>query len=119
MTDRARPKPHSELALLVSAEARLDGVLHAAHGEAAALVDVARRRAEADDAALAEKIAVQAAQITADISAEVAGQRAAIAEAARVQIVRYEAVRGNALAGVVQAVVAKLVATARAEAGSP
>jgi vacuolar-type H+-ATPase subunit H len=109
MTD-ARSKPRSELALLVSAEARLDGALAAARAEAAAVVDAARRRAEAGDAALAEHMATQEARIAADGAAEVARQRSVIADAARAEIARYEAVRGDVLAGLVHAVVAKLAA---------
>jgi hypothetical protein len=47
MADHARPKQRSELALLVSTEARLDGAIHAARVEAAAMVDAARRRVAA------------------------------------------------------------------------
>ncbi|MGH9887205.1 MAG: hypothetical protein ACREBE_16885, partial [bacterium] len=71
MTDHARPKQRSELTLLVSTEARLDGALQAARAEAAAVVNAARRRAEAGDAALAEEIAMQEARIAAESTAEV------------------------------------------------
>lgn len=118
MTDRARPKKTSELAQLVSVEARLDGAVESARAEAAAVVDAARRRAEAWDAALAEEIAAQQAGIATESAVEVARQRAAIADAARAEVARYEAVRGDALVGLVHGVLAKLVAIARAEAGS-
>ena len=111
-----RPKQRSELSLLVSAEARLDGALAAARAEATAVMEAARRRAEAADAALAEEIATRAARIAADSAAEVTRQRTAIADAACTEIARYEAVRGEALSALVAAVVAKLAAIARAEA---
>ena len=119
MTDRARPKQRSELALLVSAEARLDGALAAARAEAAAVVKAARHCAEAGDAALADEIAAQEARISARCTTEVETQCAAIADAARAEIARYEAIRGDALARLVHTAVAKLVEIVRAEARSP
>lgn len=115
MADRAPPKQRSELAVLVSTEARLDEALRDARAKAAAVVEAARRRAEAGDAAVAHEIAAQEARIAAECAAEVARQRSAIDDAARAEIARYEAVRGDALEGLVCAVVAELAAIAATE----
>lgn len=118
MTAHARPTQRSELALLMSAEARLDGALQTARAEGAAVVHAARHRAEAGEAAIADEIATQEARIAAESAAEVAAQRRVIADAAQTEIARFEAVRGDALAALVHVVVAKLAAIARAEAGA-
>jgi vacuolar-type H+-ATPase subunit H len=119
MTAPSVPKQRSELALLVSAEARFDDALQSARAKATAVVNAARRRAEAADAALAAEITTQQTRTAAEGAAEVARQRAAIGDAARAEINRYETVRGDVLTRLVTAVVAKLVAIARAEAGAP
>jgi hypothetical protein len=118
MTAHARPRPPSELALLVATEARLDRALAAARLEALALVDAARRRADAADAALTDEIARQQARITDELDAELAKQRMAIADAARAEIARYEAMNGDVLATIARTLAVELAKIANAEAVS-
>lgn len=115
MTAHARSRQPSELALLVAMEARLDAALEMARSEARTLIDAARRRAGAADAAFAEEIARQQARIVAESAAETARQRTAIAEAARAEISRYEVVDGDVLAAFARELAAKLAAIATAE----
>ncbi|TMQ04270.1 MAG: hypothetical protein E6J90_51795 [Deltaproteobacteria bacterium] len=115
MTTGASARP-SDLALLVAAERRLDCWLEAARADAAAVITAARRRAEAADAALAGDVAREQARIAAESAARLAAQRTEIDQAARAEIARYEAVRGDALAGLARALAAKLAVLAREEA---
>lgn len=116
MTAHARPRQPSELALLVAAEARFDRTLEAARAGAAALVDAARRRAGAADTVLDGEIERERARIIAESAATLAAQRAAIAEAAGAEIVRYDAVRGDAVTAIARALATRLAAIAREDA---
>jgi len=116
MSADARSRVPSELAILAATELQLDRALEAARAEATALVEAARGRAGAAGAALADAIASGRAQITADTTGELAAQRDAITEAARAEIARYEAVRGDALAAVARSLAASLAGMAGPEA---
>jgi vacuolar-type H+-ATPase subunit H len=119
MTGDAHARSPSALATLVAAEATLDRELDAARTQAAALVEAARHRAATTDAAVAQDIARQKAQITATLATELAAQRTSIAEAARAECARYDAVRGEPLVAIAHALAVRLAALARGEAASP
>lgn len=116
MSARVAPRRPSELALLVETESRLDGALEAARANARASIAAARRRAEVADVAVADDIARERARIACDAQARVIARREAIAAAARAEIVRYDATRGEALTGIVRALVDRLVAIALEDA---
>ncbi|HEU4731045.1 MAG TPA: hypothetical protein VFT22_24290 [Kofleriaceae bacterium] len=108
----------SGLSALVEAEARLDRALDAAREAAIASVAAARRRAEDDAATIDAEIARERARIDAEITTATTAQLAAIAEQARAQAARFDAVRGEALARLGHALAHRLAAIARGE-GAP
>lgn len=108
--------PASALRALADAELRLDQAIAAARQAAAAAVSDARRRGEAAAAAIDDEIARARAEIAAEIAAATDRQLAAIADQARAEAARFDAVRGEALDAIAGQLARRLAVIALDEA---
>jgi F0F1-type ATP synthase membrane subunit b/b' len=102
----------SGLATLVETEARLDLALAQAREAAQGLRHQARQRAENAAALLDAEITRERAHAAAQVEAETQARLATIAEHARAELARYEAVRGEVLGTIVKDLVERLVVLA-------
>jgi len=102
----------SELATLVETEARLDRALADARGIADATRAAAQQAAEAATAALDAEIARARERLAAEIATRTHDELAAIDDAARADVARFAAVRGDALAAIARALVDRIAASA-------
>lgn len=114
-TQDAADRTRSELASLVDTEARLDRELAAARERAAALCEAARHRVEQAEATLAAEIAAERVRIASEIEHATTAQLREIADAARRDIARFEAVAGARAADVAGRIATHWIATLVAE----
>jgi len=108
----------SDLAQLVAAEARLDRELDDARAEVAAARAVALQRVAAAAAELAVAIASARDQIARELTAATAAELQRIRDAGLAERADFDAVQGDRLAAIADALVARLVALASEEASS-
>lgn len=102
----------SELATLVETEARLDRALADARDRAASAIAAARQRAQEADTSTDAALVEERARVARDADAATAAALAAIEAAARMEITRFDALRGELLAPITRALVTRLVALA-------
>jgi hypothetical protein len=102
----------SALRALADTELRLDQAIAAAREAAAAAVTGARRRAEAAAAAIDGEVARARGEIAAEIAAATDRQLAAIADQARTEAARFDAVRGEPLDAIAGQLAGRLAAIA-------
>ncbi len=107
---------NSDLAALVDAEASLDRRLAAARDAANAARDAARKRAADAMAQIDRELERERARIAAEIAATTAAELRAIADDARANVARYDALRGEALTALARQLARELADLVLAEA---